>query len=109
MNSLAHQRCHNHAMREAAARCLECGGYFCRECATEHEDRIICAACLKKLSGASGQQTRGLSVLLRAGHLFAAVFILWVVFYFAGRMLLSMPNVIHESFLSQFDQSGTGE
>jgi hypothetical protein len=96
-------------MREAAARCLECGGYFCRECATEHDDRVICAACLKKLIGSAAGQKRGFSVVLRACQLFAGVFVLWIVFYFTGRMLLSMPNLFHDAMLSQFDRSESGE
>ena len=50
MQNLAHQRCFNHAVREAVARCPECGQCFCRECITEHDDRVVCAACLKKLT-----------------------------------------------------------
>ncbi len=49
MPALASQRCLNHATREAVARCPECGHFYCRECITEHDDRVICASCLKKL------------------------------------------------------------
>ena len=45
---LAHQRCFNHATREAVARCPECHHFFCRECITEHDDRVLCTGCLKK-------------------------------------------------------------
>ena len=47
---LSLQRCRNHAEREAVARCPGCGHHFCRECVTEHDDRILCAACLRKLT-----------------------------------------------------------
>ena len=50
MQNSFHQRCFNHAGREAVARCPECGQFFCRECITEHEDRVLCSACLKKLT-----------------------------------------------------------
>jgi hypothetical protein len=50
MSALVHQRCFNHATREAVARCPQCSQFFCRECITEHDDRVICAACLKKLA-----------------------------------------------------------
>lgn len=104
MANITHQRCHNHTEREAAARCLECSFFFCRECATEHDDRVICAACLKKLVGDSKTPVRGFSIALRAGQLFVALFILWSAFYFTGRMLVSIPNVFHDSLFSSFDQ-----
>ena len=46
MDDLLHQRCFNHMLREAVACCPECRRYFCRECVTEHEDKVLCAACL---------------------------------------------------------------
>jgi hypothetical protein len=52
MQNLLLQRCFNHGMREAAARCPECGRFYCRECITEHDDRVLCSACLKKLARA---------------------------------------------------------
>src|SRR5438132_254763 len=56
MEILARQRCLNHLNREAVARCPECKRFFCRECVTEHEDRLICAACLKKLAKATARR-----------------------------------------------------
>ena len=44
MEDLVHQRCFNHMLREAVACCPECRRYFCRECVTEHEDKVLCAA-----------------------------------------------------------------
>ncbi|MFN7139481.1 MAG: rhomboid family protein, partial [Limisphaerales bacterium] len=49
MQNLTQQHCLNHFTREAAARCPECKQFFCRECITEHDDRVICAGCLRKL------------------------------------------------------------
>ena len=46
--NLSQQRCFNHTSREAVARCPECGRFFCRECITEHDDRVLCAVCLGK-------------------------------------------------------------
>jgi len=65
VQDLAYQRCLNHTFREAVARCPECGHYFCRECITEHEDRVVCASCLRKLveSSAGGRAALGVSVL----------------------------------------------
>ena len=42
------QRCWNHEAREAACRCPACGRSYCRECVSEHEGRLLCAACLSR-------------------------------------------------------------
>ena len=65
MQNLVDQRCFNHHLREAVARCPECTHFFCRECITEHDDRIICAACLRKLARKPSSDRRGFAGLLR--------------------------------------------
>ncbi|MCI0613826.1 rhomboid family protein, partial [bacterium] len=40
---ISKQRCFFHSQREAVVRCPECGRYYCRECVTEHLDRLLCA------------------------------------------------------------------
>ena len=94
--SLTGQRCLNHAFREAVALCPNCGRFFCRECITEHDDRVICAGCLKKQLSPGETRTRvGLSVQLAQcllGLLFA-----WFFFYSIGRGLLSIPATFHEA------------
>src|ERR1700680_2401495 len=47
--SLVHQRCLQHPDREAAFRCPACKRNYCRECGVEHDGRMLCGACLKKL------------------------------------------------------------
>jgi len=42
-------RCFYHDFREAACRCPICQRYFCRECVTEHDDRVLCVECLKTI------------------------------------------------------------
>ena len=49
-SALTHQRCFHHSHREAVARCPECRQFYCRECVTEHDYRVICATCLKKIA-----------------------------------------------------------
>src|ERR1043166_5979979 len=68
MPTLLQQRCLNHSFREAVARCPECKRYFCRECVTEHDDRLICAACLKKLSRPAAARRVRWAGLLLAGE-----------------------------------------
>jgi hypothetical protein len=45
---VSEQRCRNHAVRTAAGRCPGCHFFYCRECITEHDGRMLCAACVQK-------------------------------------------------------------
>src|ERR1043165_1393847 len=96
MPSLALQRCFNHTLREAVARCPECGQFYCRECITEHEDRVICATCLRRTTQAGEQRRIRLAwVPSFAACLFGFV-VLWLVFYYCGVVLLQIPPKFHE-------------
>jgi uncharacterized protein (DUF983 family) len=96
MNPLARQTCVNHLEREAAARCPECGQYYCRECVTEHDGRVICAACLKQLaqSGKTGHPAMGR--LRRIGGALLGMALAWVFFYWTGQALLRIPANYHD-------------
>lgn len=107
MPTLASQRCFNHAAREAAARCPECGRYFCRECVSEHEDRLICAACLKQLTRPQLSKRYHLVGLFRMVQLVLGILVLWSSFYLLGHMLLSIPTTFHDAKIWEaFDASG---
>lgn len=97
MPSLIHERCFNHAHREAVARCPDCRRYYCRECITEHEDRVICAACLGRLAGKTLSPRRGILGIRRTLQLLFGVFTAWVFFYWLGAQLLSITSAVHES------------
>ncbi len=99
MRVLADQRCFNHAQREAVARCPSCENYFCRECITEHEDRVICAACLAKLARIPLLRRRGFAGFIRAGQCLLGVMAAWFFFYLVGEILLSLPTAFHEGTL----------
>src|SRR2546423_7111165 len=101
MQSLTHQRCFNHATREAVARCPSCGNTFCRECITEHEDRVICAACLRKLSRVPLLQRRGLAGIIRIGQCGLGLLLAWFFFYLIGEALMALPASFHEGTLWQ--------
>lgn len=104
MNSITLQRCAHHPDREAAARCPECGRFFCRECITEHDERVICADCLAKLSQpAAPGPGRNFAPVLRLFQCGAAILTAWVFFYLVGRVLLSIPAAIHEGTLWQME------
>lgn len=96
MSDISLQRCHNHALREAAARCPECGAYYCRECVAEHDDRILCAACIRKLLAGAPAARRRFAWLVSAGRSILGFLLLWVVFYAIGQALLSIPSSVHE-------------
>lgn len=85
------QRCWNHELREAVCRCPECGNSFCRECVTEHQSRLLCAACLRSLARARERtlpaSRRALTAVVMA---LAGLTIAWVVFFAAGEAMLTL-------------------
>lgn len=101
MISLAHQRCFNHATREAVARCPECKQFFCRECITEHDDRVVCTACLKKLTSRSLAKRFAFGRLLVIAQCSFGILIAWYFFFLIGQSLLKLPNSFHEGTLWQ--------
>ncbi len=90
IGALSRQRCWTHPRREAAGRCPRCRRYFCRECVTEHDGRLLCGPCLAALTApraaASGTSWLRWTLLALAG--FALGFLL---FYSAGYALQQLP------------------
>ncbi len=95
--NLSQQRCFNHTSREAVARCPECGRFFCRECITEHDDRVLCAVCLGK-KGKTGfiRNIRLSADMIRVIHFFSGTLIIWIFFYYLARILLAIPVSFHD-------------
>jgi hypothetical protein len=98
--NIARERCSNHASREAVARCPECRRYFCRECISEHEDRAICAFCLKRLGTKPVRRYR-LARLTPFIQILVGVLLLWSSFYLLGKVLLTIPSSFHEMAIGQ--------
>jgi hypothetical protein len=96
MNTLALQRCLNHPAREAAARCVECAGHFCRECVVEHDGRLLCAACLRKASKTSALRELWLARVWTFLRTAGALLVLWLAFFSLGKILLAIPSSFHE-------------
>ena len=96
MSAITHQRCFHHAGREAVARCPECHRFFCRECVTEHADRMICATCLKQGAPASLGRRKAIQTILNAAQFAAGATIIWLFFYWAGQTLLRLPSSFHD-------------
>lgn len=99
MQAFSHQRCAHHPVREAVARCPECGGFFCRECITEHEDRVICASCLKQLAHTAAARRASFAGLGRIVFCALGFLIAWLFFYETGRTLLLIPTSFHDGTL----------
>lgn len=104
MIALRDQRCLNHALREAAARCPECAQFFCRECVVEHEDRILCAGCLRKITIPAGARSRWGGLIGKSLACLAATGAAWLFFFFIGQILLSIPSSFHEGTLWEAPQ-----
>lgn len=105
MSTLGFRNCFHHPEREAVAQCPECTRVFCRECITEHDDRIICASCLQRLVRAekeSGTVRRlSWSFLTLPLQLAVALCLGWICFYTVGRLLLSLPSEFHSGAMWQ--------
>jgi hypothetical protein len=99
MQNLVQQRCFNHVQREAVARCPECRGFFCRECITEHEDRVVCAACLRKLARLPLTRRPAFVKAARLAQAALGVLIVWFFFFLIGEGLLALPDSFHEGTL----------
>lgn len=97
MQALALQRCSNHLDREAVARCPECGRFYCRECITEHEERVLCAACLQSLvrQRAAPRRNRWLAQSLPLANALVGLVVAWICFFLLGRLLVSIPSQFH--------------
>ena len=96
MSSLAHQRCFHHSLREAVARCPECRQFYCRECITEHDDRVICASCLRRLAEANAQKKSPAAWLWAVVPCALGLLVAFLFFYFVGEALLLIPSSFHE-------------
>lgn len=106
MASLTHTKCFNHDQREAVARCPSCRRHFCRECVTEHEHRLLCAACLKAAL-AEPTERRARIVPFRAVMQFiTALAVLWLLFFAAGQALLLVPSKFHDTIGGALDDTG---
>jgi hypothetical protein len=101
---LAHQRCFNHARREAVARCPLCARFFCRECITEHEDRVLCSACLEAFLAPDEKKRTRFRAVVRALQFSAGLLVLWLFFYYLGQTLLLIPTSFHKGTIWTTEQ-----
>jgi len=95
MPQLVHERCFNHAFREAVARCPECARSFCRECVTEHADRVLCSACLARVTRHDPAPRGWLRPLARAAGVLLGLLTAWGFFLLLGGWISSLPDDFH--------------
>lgn len=99
MANLTYQRCFNHAAREAVARCPECRQFFCRECITEHDDRVICASCLRKLAHVPLLRRPAFAGFVRVVQCALGLLVAWFFFHLVAELLLKLPTSFHDGTL----------
>jgi hypothetical protein len=89
------QHCWNHEAREAACRCPACGRSYCRECVSEHEGRLLCAACLIAAT-ATGQPAAGslrnlAAPMIASGMMIASgILLAWLIYWAAGASVIGL-------------------
>ena len=92
------QRCWNHEGREAVCRCLECGRSFCRECVSEHEARLLCAACLARVAQTAGRRRNPARRLAIPLMVVAGLLTAWIVLFGAGESVLILAQRAEQSW-----------
>jgi hypothetical protein len=94
MPTIRSQRCFVHPDREAVARCPGCGRFFCRECVTEHEDRVLCAACIARSAAVPVQGQGPWRWLVQSVEMCFGVLLGWLFFYYLGRVFAWLPEIL---------------
>jgi hypothetical protein len=93
------KHCYNHQEREPVAKCPECGNYFCWECITEFEYRVLCAECIKKKSVKKTEKPGGVDVFFRLIFIplkvITGIIITWAVFFVLAQGLILIPDNFH--------------
>jgi len=85
----AQQRCFIHPAREAVSLCVECRRAWCRECVVDHDGRLVCAACLARLRAPAARGGGVRQRTFAAGGMAVTLLLGWIVFYMAGRLLIT--------------------
>lgn len=99
MSLLVHQNCLNHTAREAVAQCPQCRHFFCRECITEHDDRVLCTTCLRKVTQAAARKRKPFRALFRTGAGVGGFLTATLFYYWMGELLLRIPTSFHDGTL----------
>jgi hypothetical protein len=90
------QTCWNHEAREAVCRCPQCFRSFCRECVSEHEGRLLCAACLRPVASAAPAGGTRLRRIATLAMFVGGFFLGWLIFFGMGKSLLEIVRKLEE-------------
>jgi hypothetical protein len=101
MSALHQARCFNHARREAVARCPGCRRFYCRECVTEHDDRLMCAACITTAAPQVAKPRCTWRLVAALAQAALGFVIIWLGFFLIGQTLLEAPSQFHEGTVWQ--------
>ncbi|MEI7730442.1 MAG: hypothetical protein WCO56_12775 [Verrucomicrobiota bacterium] len=66
---------------------------------TEHDDRLICAACLAKTGQVASTRQRGFPLLWRGLQFAVGVALICFFFHLAAVLLMKIPSAFHEGTL----------
>ena len=77
-------------------RCPGCREFFCRECVVEHAGRLLCAGCLARAGAANERRHQRFAALRRAAAAAGGVLALWLIFYWVGALLVTIPPDYHD-------------
>jgi hypothetical protein len=94
-SSFASRRCRNHIDRQAACRCPGCGFDFCRECVTEHDERLLCSRCVAGLNFPATRASRTKSIKAIA-QCVVGIAAAWIFFFLAGELTSIIVSPSHE-------------
>ena len=67
----------------------------------EHDDRVVCVVCLKKLTHRAISTASVFARLFQVVQLMVGVFIVWFFFFMMGDALLRLPDSFHEGTIWQ--------
>lgn len=85
------------------ARCPACTRHYCRECVTEHEHRLLCAACIQQLTAPTPVRRDRRIPFRPLVQLTGAIVVLWATFYVLGQALLLIPSEFHDTYDSTLE------
>ena len=95
MATLVQQRCFVHPSREAASRCVECKRYHCRECVSDYQGRLVCAACLRKLLAPVAAVRKRSPIPSAITQSALGLLAAWFLLYMLGQVLMLQPAKRH--------------
>jgi hypothetical protein len=82
--------------REAVSRCPVCTRFFCRECVTEFDGRVLCSSCIEaQVAARSRPRERSLwkARAKSCAALLSAFLVSWAFFYFSGRIASGLSGL----------------